>query len=92
MTWDGKRSAQVQISVNYWNRTCGLCGNFDADDSNDFRTPQGELVSVYVELIQVVLPALGSWLLAGSDNVVIDDVASEVSKLEYACSLVLNRI
>ena len=45
VTWDGKRSAQVQISIDYWNRTCGLCGNFDGDDQNEFVTPEGEMVS-----------------------------------------------
>ena len=46
VTWDGERSAQVQISIDYWNRTCGLCGNFDGDDQNEFVTPEGEMVSL----------------------------------------------
>ena len=49
MRWNGKRNAQVEIPYQYWNRTCGLCGNFDGDYMNDFVTPDGSLVSDQVQ-------------------------------------------
>ena len=45
VTWDGKRSAQIAISTDYWNNTCGLCGTFDDNPANDFLTPNGMVVS-----------------------------------------------
>ena len=49
MRWNGKRNAQVEVPYQYWNRTCGLCGNFDGDYMNDFVTPDGSLVSYQVQ-------------------------------------------
>ena len=46
ITWDGKRSARIEIPFEYWNATCGLCGVFDGEPDNDFRTPDGGLVSL----------------------------------------------
>ena len=43
--WNGQRNAQVEIPYTYWNRTCGLCGTFDGDFTNDFTIPDGSLVS-----------------------------------------------
>ena len=46
VTWDGKRSARIEIPLEYWNATCGLCGVFDGNPDNDFQAPDGELVRV----------------------------------------------
>ena len=46
MRWNGKRNAQIEVPYQYWNRTCGLCGNFDGDYMNDFMTPDRSVVSI----------------------------------------------
>ncbi len=51
VTWDGKRSAQIALSPNYWNNTCGLCGTFDDNPSNDFLIPDGTVVSAVLNVI-----------------------------------------
>ena len=43
--WDGVHTATIRMSSNYFNNTCGLCGTFDDDASNDFRIPDGTVVS-----------------------------------------------
>ena len=43
--WNG-RNAQVEIPYTYWNKTCGLCGTYDGDPTNDFTTPGKLLVSI----------------------------------------------
>ena len=45
VSYDGKNSADVYLSYSYFGRTCGLCGNFDGDKSNDLLLPSGEKVS-----------------------------------------------
>ena len=43
--WDGWTGLTVRVPGMYWNRTCGLCGSFDGDKENDYRLPDGSLVS-----------------------------------------------
>ena len=43
MVYDGENSADVYLSY-YAGKTCGLCGSFDGDESNDLLLPSGELV------------------------------------------------
>ena len=43
--YDGGSTAEVFLSYDYWNQTCGLCGTFDGNKDNDLRLPTGELVS-----------------------------------------------
>ena len=46
--WDGDNTVDVLIDESFKNRTCGLCGNFNGDDSDDFKNPNGTLVSIRV--------------------------------------------
>ena len=46
--YSGGSRALIEISPDYWNNTCGLCGTFDDDQSNDFRTSNGSVVSSYI--------------------------------------------
>ncbi|XP_033646303.1 IgGFc-binding protein-like isoform X2 [Asterias rubens] len=39
--WTGN-GVDVELSYEYSNQTCGLCGNMDMDDDNDFKTPDNE--------------------------------------------------
>ena len=50
-SYDGQHTAGVSISYSYWEKTCGLCGTFDGDKSNDFVLPNGELVSTVQYLV-----------------------------------------
>ena len=45
VTWNGHANVQTKIATSYWNSTCGLCGTYDGDPSNDFITPENLLVS-----------------------------------------------
>ncbi|XP_072164150.1 IgGFc-binding protein-like [Diadema setosum] len=46
ISYDGRRSADIFLSYSYWNQSCGLCGTFDGDRSNDWTLPNGDLVSI----------------------------------------------
>lgn len=41
LLWDGTNFLQVQAPVNYKNRLCGLCGNYNGVSRDDFRTRRG---------------------------------------------------
>ena len=43
--WDGDNTVDVLIDETFKNRTCGLCGNFNDDSSDDFKNPNATLVS-----------------------------------------------
>lgn len=44
--FDGRHSAEIEVSKDsYYNKTCGLCGTLDGDPDNDFKHPDGDLVS-----------------------------------------------
>lgn len=45
MRYDGSETANIEVSYDYWNATCGLCGTFDDDKTNEFRLQDGSLVS-----------------------------------------------
>lgn len=40
---DGSGSFQILLSDRYFNKTCGLCGNFNILAEDDFRTQEGKL-------------------------------------------------
>nr|XP_031300131.1 von Willebrand factor [Camelus dromedarius]XP_031300132.1 von Willebrand factor [Camelus dromedarius] len=42
---DGSGNFQVLLSDRYFNKTCGLCGNFNIFAEDDFRTQEGTLTS-----------------------------------------------
>ncbi|XP_071944956.1 zonadhesin-like [Antedon mediterranea] len=33
--WDGSSTVEIQLPYEYWNTTCGLCGDFDSNKGND---------------------------------------------------------
>ncbi|XP_033124889.1 zonadhesin-like, partial [Anneissia japonica] len=33
--WDGVSVGEIQLPYDYWNTTCGLCGDFNSDSEND---------------------------------------------------------
>uniref|UniRef100_H0WT68 von Willebrand factor n=1 Tax=Otolemur garnettii TaxID=30611 RepID=H0WT68_OTOGA len=39
--WDGRGRLLVKLSPAYSGKTCGLCGNYNGDQGDDFRTPAG---------------------------------------------------
>jgi len=39
--WDGLYRVEVTVSTTWQNRLCGLCGNYNDDDSDDFVSPDG---------------------------------------------------
>ncbi|CAM5082052.1 unnamed protein product [Eretmochelys imbricata] len=46
--WDGRGKLLVKLSPMYTDRTCGLCGNYNGNEGDDFLTPSG-LVEALVE-------------------------------------------
>jgi len=43
--WDGRESIFVAVTTDHKGNTCGLCGRFDGDKTNDFETDSGKVVS-----------------------------------------------
>ncbi len=43
--WDGKESIFVQVADDLKGKTCGLCGRYDGDATNDFETDAGKVVT-----------------------------------------------
>lgn len=44
--WNGESTVDVLVDESFKNRTCGLCGNFNDNSADDFKTPDGTLVSI----------------------------------------------
>ena len=38
--WDGKDHITVEVNPSMMGKTCGLCGNYNGDPKDDFKTPQ----------------------------------------------------
>ena len=51
--WNGKHEVDVSVSTAYYNNTCGLCGSWNGDDSDDYH-----VVSSY-HFFNVVKPGRG---------------------------------
>ncbi|XP_077863539.1 alpha-tectorin-like [Saccoglossus kowalevskii] len=49
ITWDTQNMVAVNVPQEYRNATCGLCGNFDGDDNNDFIGPEFTLIEDVTE-------------------------------------------
>lgn len=45
LRWDGRESVFVAVTSDHRGNTCGLCGKFDGDKTNDFETQSGKVVS-----------------------------------------------
>lgn len=61
VSYDNYHYVTVSVPYTYHNATCGLCGNFNNDPSDDFRTSQGEVVSSDVVFAN-------SWQASGDDE------------------------
>uniref|UniRef100_A0A673JYW8 VWFD domain-containing protein n=1 Tax=Sinocyclocheilus rhinocerous TaxID=307959 RepID=A0A673JYW8_9TELE len=61
VTYDLSYYVTVTIPGNYRCKTCGLCGNFDGDPSNDFRLPDGNVtqdVNIFRRAWKVHVPGV----------------------------------
>ncbi|XP_071318954.1 alpha-tectorin-like [Trachinotus anak] len=45
VTYDGSSVVSISVPSNYRGLTCGLCGNFNGNQNDDFRTPSGTIVT-----------------------------------------------
>lgn len=46
LAWEGRSgSVYIKLSPDFVGRTCGLCGNFNADVQDDLKTSYGEINS-----------------------------------------------
>ncbi|XP_049419001.1 alpha-tectorin-like [Epinephelus fuscoguttatus] len=61
VSYDTNHYVWISVPYNYQNATCGLCGNFNNDPKDDFRTREGELVSSDVVFAN-------SWQASGDDE------------------------
>ncbi|XP_026171872.1 alpha-tectorin [Mastacembelus armatus] len=61
VSYDAYHYVQISVPYTYQNATCGLCGNFNNDPRDDFRTRQGEVVSSDVDFAN-------SWKASGDNE------------------------
>uniref|UniRef100_A0A3Q1J492 VWFD domain-containing protein n=1 Tax=Anabas testudineus TaxID=64144 RepID=A0A3Q1J492_ANATE len=61
VSYDNYHYVTISVPYTYQNATCGLCGNFNNDPSDDFRTRQGVVVSSDVVFAN-------SWQTSGDDE------------------------
>ena len=54
VSWDGKASVNVQLSTQFANETCGLCGNMDASEENELASPGNDEVSLPKRIVCVL--------------------------------------
>uniref|UniRef100_A0A7N6FAI2 Uncharacterized protein n=1 Tax=Anabas testudineus TaxID=64144 RepID=A0A7N6FAI2_ANATE len=66
VSYDNYHHVRISVPNTYQNATCGLCGNFNNDHSDDFRTRQGAVVSSDVGFAN-------SWKTSGHDEDKDDD-------------------
>ena len=59
--WDGVYRVEVTVSTTWQNRLCGLCGNYNDDDTDDFMTPDGMLAATADEFGT-------SWITGNTSN------------------------
>ncbi|XP_077995227.1 uncharacterized protein LOC144448802 [Glandiceps talaboti] len=82
VTWDSVHTAFVNVPSDYFNATCGLCGNFDGNDGNDYVTPDGQQVDSIVDFAD-------SWI-SNSDECAL--TTPEVEPCEGVSSIDIDRI
>uniref|UniRef100_A0A3B5KT40 VWFD domain-containing protein n=1 Tax=Xiphophorus couchianus TaxID=32473 RepID=A0A3B5KT40_9TELE len=61
VSYDRFLYVRISLPYTYQNSTCGLCGNFNNNPGDDFRTRQGEVVSSDVVFAN-------SWKISGDDE------------------------
>ena len=44
VSFNGQYDVDIGLPIAYKDKTCGLCGNFNDDTSDDFMDPNGQLV------------------------------------------------
>uniref|UniRef100_A0A671KN26 Si:dkey-239b22.1 n=1 Tax=Sinocyclocheilus anshuiensis TaxID=1608454 RepID=A0A671KN26_9TELE len=49
VTYDAYSYVSISVPYDYFNSTCGLCGNFNLLPEDDFRSPSGEILSSDVD-------------------------------------------
>ena len=59
--WDGLYRVEVTVSTTWQNRLCGLCGNYNSIDSDEFRMPDSTLVTSENEFAT-------SWITGNTSN------------------------
>ena len=53
VNWDGDQAVEVIVPINYQQKTCGLCGNYNLEPEDDWKigpgceNNEGELVCAY---------------------------------------------
>ncbi|XP_041941221.1 alpha-tectorin-like isoform X1 [Alosa sapidissima] len=67
VTYDANHYVRISVPYEYQNATCGLCGNFNFQPNDDFRTRGGQLVSSDVEFAN-------SWKAEGDTDPGCQDV------------------
>ncbi|KAI4800156.1 hypothetical protein KUCAC02_014979, partial [Chaenocephalus aceratus] len=72
VTYDGQHYASISLPSSYFNNTCGLCGNYNDDPSDDPVLPDGSLAESVVELG-------GSWRAEDTDWRCTDGCAQNCS-------------
>jgi len=61
VSYDTNSYVRISVPYTYQNATCGLCGNFNNRQNDDFRTREGEVVSSDVVFAD-------SWKASGDDD------------------------
>uniref|UniRef100_A0A8C3SKN7 VWFD domain-containing protein n=1 Tax=Chelydra serpentina TaxID=8475 RepID=A0A8C3SKN7_CHESE len=70
VSYDWNSYLVVQLSSSFWERVCGLCGNYNGDSGDDFATPAGALAASPVEFGK-------SWKVEDGDRFCWDDCHGE---------------
>ncbi|XP_038059591.1 IgGFc-binding protein-like [Patiria miniata] len=65
--YDRGYATEITVPSSYWNRTCGLCGTFDGDQSNDLTTSNGTITTSAYQFGN-------SWVVNGDECDISPDV------------------
>uniref|UniRef100_A0ABM5ESE3 IgGFc-binding protein-like n=1 Tax=Pogona vitticeps TaxID=103695 RepID=A0ABM5ESE3_9SAUR len=74
VSYDWNSQVLVQIPSSFSENVCGLCGNYNGDPADDFRTPSGSLALSPAEFGK-------SWKLEDGDKMCWDDCHGECKKV-----------
>ncbi|KAI1896404.1 hypothetical protein AGOR_G00094430 [Albula goreensis] len=61
VTYDANHYVTIKVPYDYFNSTCGLCGNFNSHQNDDFRSSSGEVLSSDVDFAN-------SWRVSGDTD------------------------